>query len=218
MIVLTCSLGRWQINRAAEKTALQEVLESRMREPVVRLSTAHRDGDALRYRQVVAKGEFLEAKQIFLDNKDFGGQVGYHVITPLQFAGSRTSVLVNRGWLARGKDYPLPPVATPPQGTVEIVGLATLPAARFLELSSVNVEGAVWQNLTFERVRAKLGIDVLPVIILMRNSSPGLTAVWETPDAGVDMHRGYAFQWFSLAVAILAAWLAVNTKFDRTQA
>jgi surfeit locus 1 family protein len=217
IIGLTCSLGRWQLNRAAEKTALQEMLESRMREPALRLSTADRDGDALRYRQVVAIGEFLGTKQIFLDNKNIGGQVGYHVITPLQFTGSRTSVLVNRGWLARGKDYPLPPAAPPPQGTVEVAGLATLPVARFLELSSANIEGAVWQNLTFERVRAKLGIDVLPVIILMRDSSPGLSAVRETPDAGVDMHRGYAFQWFALAIVVLALWLVVNTKLDRTQ-
>ena len=217
MIGLTVSLGRWQLERAAEKNVLLTLLESRLKEAPLRLNAAHRDGDALRYRLVSVKGEFVEGKQIYLDNKSFGDRVGYHVVTPLMMENSQTSVLVNRGWIARSKEYPAPPTVVAPNGRVEVSGMAVLPSKRFLELSEVTVEGRVWQNLTFERVRKTLGLDVLPIILLAEKSGPELIPVRETPDTGIDKHRGYAFQWFALASAIFIVWLAVNTKFDKAR-
>jgi len=217
MIGLTVSLGRWQLERAAEKSVLLTLLESRLKEAPLRLNAAHRDGDALRYRLVSVKGEFVEGKQIFLDNKSFGDRVGYHVVTPLKMENSLTSVLVNRGWIARSKEYPTPPAAAAPYGVVEVSGMAVLPSKRFLELSEVTMEGRVWQNLTFERVRETLGLDVLPIILLAEKNHSELIPVRETPDTGIDNHRGYAFQWFALASAIFIVWLAVNTKFDKAR-
>ncbi len=217
MIALTISLGRWQLERAAEKSVLQALLESRLKEAPLRLNATHRDGDALRYRLVTVKGEFVEEKQIYLDNKSLGDRVGYHVVTPLMMENSRTSVLVNRGWIARNKEYPTPPPVVTPHGMVEVSGMAVLPSKRFLELSAATVEGRVWQNMTFERVQEALGLDVLPIILLAEKSSPELTPVRETPDTGIDKHRGYAFQWFAMASAILLVWLAVNIKTDKAR-
>lgn len=215
MIALTLWLGNWQLGRAEDKAALQSLFESRMKEAPWPLHATDLDGSALHYRQIVARGTFIEEKQIFLDNKSLGDRVGYHVITPLQIEGARISVLVNRGWIARTNEYPAPPKVPVPSGTVEVRGIATLPVARFLELSGANVEGRVWQNLTFERVHENLGLEVLPIILLARETLPELIPVQETPDAGIDKHRGYAFQWFTIAAAILVVWLAVNAKLDR---
>jgi len=215
MIALTLWLGNWQLGRAEDKAALQSLFEGRMKEAPWPLHATDLDGSALHYRQIVARGTFIEEKQIFLDNKSLGDRVGYHVITPLQIEGARISVLVNRGWIARTNEYPAPPKVPVPSGTVEVRGIATLPVARFLELSGANVEGRVWQNLTFERVHENLGLEVLPIILLARETLPELIPVQETPDAGIDKHRGYAFQWFTIAAAILVVWLAVNAKLDR---
>lgn len=217
MIALTLWLGSWQLGRAEDKAALQRLFEDRMKEAPWPLRATDRDGSALHYRQIVARGTFIEEKQIFLDNKSLGDRVGYHVITPLQIEGARTSVLVNRGWVARTNGYPDPPRAPVPSGTVEVRGIATVPAARFLELSGANVEGRVWQNLTFERAHDNLGLEVLPIILLARETVPDLIPVQETPDAGIDKHRGYAFQWFTIAAAILVVWLVVNAKLDRSR-
>jgi surfeit locus 1 family protein len=215
MIALTLWLGSWQLGRAEDKAALQRLFEGRMKEAPWPLHATDRDGSALHYRQIVARGTFIEEKQIFLDNKSLGDRVGYHVITPLQIEGARTSVLVNRGWIARTSEYPAPPKVPVPSGTVEVRGIATLPVARFLELSGAYVEGRVWQNLTFERAHENLGLEVLPVILLARETPPELIPVQETPDAGIDKHRGYAFQWFTIATAIFVVWLVVNSKLDR---
>ena len=217
MIALTLGLGNWQLGRAEEKAALQSLLESRTKEAPWPLRSTDRDGSALYYRQIVARGTFIEEKQIFLDNKSLGDRVGYHVITPLQIEGARTSVLINRGWIARTNEYPAPPNVPVPSGMVEVSGIATVPVARFLELSGANVEGRVWQNLTFQRAHENLGLDVLPIILLASETLPELIPVQETPDAGIEKHRGYAFQWFSIAAAILVVWLVVNAKLDRSR-
>jgi len=214
MITLTLGLANWQLGRAEDKAALQSLFESRMKEAPWPLRATDRDASALHYRQIVARGTFIEDKQIFLDNKSLGDRVGYHVITPLQIEGARTSVLVNRGWIARTNEYPAPPKAPAPTGMVEVPGIATVPATRFLELSGANVEGRVWQNLTFERAHENLGLDVLPIILLASETLPELSPVQEIPDAGIDKHRGYAFQWFSIAAAILVVWLVVNANLD----
>ena len=40
----------------------------------------------------------------------------------------------------------------------------------------------------------------------------GLVRDWPAPDAGIDRHRGYAFQWYALAAlaAGLTAWYVFN--------
>ena len=216
-IALTLYLAQWQAGREQEKLALQALLEARMKMPQYALQAKDRDGETLKYRTVTAAGEYVAGKQIYLDNKDFNGAVGFHVMTPLKLAGADVSVMVNRGWIARGRDYPNPPAAIPPAGTVEVIGMAVLPSRRFLELSSANVQGSVWQNFTFDRARAILGIDALPVVVLATQTAPGLVPVAEMPNAGAEKHRGYAFQWMALALAVLVVWIGVNFKMDKKQ-
>ena len=215
IIALAISLGRWQLQRAEEKVVLQNQLESRTQELPARLGRTTQDVQSLRFRKLIVRGEFIAEKQIYLDNKFSGDRVGYHVLTPMQIEGTQLTVLVNRGWIERGSEYPTPPVVASPSGIQEIAGVGALPIEHFLELSSANIQGRVWQNLTFDRVREKLGLNVMSVILLADNAPPGMVRVQEIPDAGIDRHRGYAFQWFSIAIAVFIVWLVVNAKIDR---
>lgn len=217
IIALAISLGRWQLNRAEEKSVLQHLLESRMQYAPARLGVMTQDVESLRFRKLIARGVFVAQKQIYLDNKFSGDRVGYHVLTPLQIEGTTLTVLVNRGWVERGPDYPTPPVVASPSGVVTISGMGAVPIEHFLELSGANIQGQVWQNLTFDRVREKLGLNVMSVILLADNAPERMVPVREIPDAGIDKHRGYAFQWFSIALAVFILWLVVNAKIDRSQ-
>ena len=216
-LVLMLYLAMWQQSRAAEKRGLQAEFVQRTVAPAMTLSGTTRDATALRYRHAVARGEWYQAGQIYLDNK-FGdansGRAGYHVITPLKLYGTDTFVLVNRGWIARSKAYPLPPEVPAPSGEVEVHGLNTLPNAHFLELSSAAIDGAVWQNLTIDRYRAAMKLDVLPLLLLasatVPNAQQGLQPVTEQPDARVEKHVEYMLTWYSLAVTVIALWIGLN--------
>ena len=210
-IALTVYLGRWQVDRGDEKAARQALLESRMHEAPVRLTGAVPSAEPLLYRHVTARGEYLAERQIFIDNQIHDGRAGFHVITPLALAGG-AAVLVNRGWIARDARYPQAPEVAVPPGVVEVHGLATLPPARYLELSTDTVAGSVWQNLSIERYREHTRLAVLPVVVLLDSPSPGLAAVREKPDAGIAKHQEYALTWFSLAATALALWIVLNLR------
>jgi surfeit locus 1 family protein len=141
------------------------------------------------------------------------GVVGYHIVMPLRIGDSERYVLVNRGWVAGTASRSTLPRITTPTGTVLVVGLATVPSKRFLELSTKVAEGNVWQNLVLERYREAVPIALQPVVIEQENDlGDGLKREWASPDLGINTHYGYAFQWFALAAAILFFYLVTHVK------
>jgi surfeit locus 1 family protein len=214
LIGVTLYLGVWQGHRGDEKEARQRLLEQRIRETPVVLTGSVGAAEPLLYRKIRAAGEFDAPGQIYIDNQVHQGRAGYFVVTPLRLRDGAT-VLVNRGWIARGNAYPEPPPVGVPSGNVEVIGLATLPPARVLELGPQTVAGSVWQNLSIDRYREATRKSVAPVVILADAPGSGLAAVHEMPDAGVAKHREYALTWFSLAATTLALWIALNTKRAR---
>ena len=213
MMAVTFSAGRWQLGRAAEKMELQSRFEQNQSQPAVNLVRFSGDASTLRYRQLEAEGEFISGKQVYIDNREHDGKSGYHVIAPLTVAETNRVVLVNRGWIERGRDYPRVPSVPLPSGRVKISGAGSLPSTRFLELSDQTIAGDVWQNLTFDRANLALGLSMLPIVLLQQqNVAAGLTPVHEKPNFKIDMHRGYAFQWFALTATLMVIYVVVNSK------
>jgi surfeit locus 1 family protein len=213
LVALTVSLGRWQVGRAAEKAASRTLHEERQREAPVRLTGAVDSAAPLLYRRVTAEGEWLAAGQVFVDNQMHGGRAGFHVVTPLRLRGGEASVLVNRGWIARGPGYPRAPRVEVPAGPVAVTGVVSLPPARFLELGPQAVQGEVFQNLSIERYRKARGLAILPFVVLADVPAPGLAQVREAPRfLGEEKHREYALTWFSLATLAVVLWIALNLK------
>lgn len=212
MVALTLWLGNWQLDRAEEKRGRQALLEARMNDTPVRLTAAGPDAQSLIYRRVRAHGQWIAARQFFVDNRIHDGRAGFDVITPLELSPGPGVVLVNRGWIGRTADYPRAPRVPVPEGSAEIAGLATRPPERFLELSPQAVSGDVWQNLSIERFGKAAGLALLPVVVLLETPPAGLAAVHERPDARIEKHIEYAFTWFALAATTLALWLGLNFK------
>jgi surfeit locus 1 family protein len=106
MIALTLSLGRWQTNRAEEKTARQAMFEARIRETPLVLGGSSGPADTLLYRRVRVHRAVDRRRPGLHRQPGRAGQGGFHVMTPLRVAGSARAVLVNRGWVARTRSYP----------------------------------------------------------------------------------------------------------------
>jgi surfeit locus 1 family protein len=211
MIALTAGLGRWQLGRAEEKAAIQSLLEARMADtPVV--VTGAIDAESMRYRRAIAAGEYWAEGQVFLDNQQDQGRAGYHVLTPLALAAGGPYLLVNRGWVARGAQYPKPPAIEVPRARVHVAGLLAPPVKRFLELSADVIDGSVWQNLKLDQWRSRTGKEVLALVLVAETPGAGLSRVIERPAENIDKHRGYAFQWFALAGAVVVLWVVVNLR------
>lgn len=212
-IAITVALGNWQLGRGDEKFALAERVQAAGRDALIALPAAEIKVDDVAWRRVEVRGRFEPKYVVFIDNRVLRGVAGYHVVMPLLIGGSERYVLVNRGWVAgTGTRSTLPQIATP-AGVVRIIGLATAPSTRYLELSNKVTEGSVWQNLTLERYRAAVSIPIQPVLIQQENNvDDGLKREWDAPDLGVDRHYAYAFQWFALAATILILYVTYHVR------
>jgi surfeit locus 1 family protein len=211
-IVLTVSLGNWQLRRAAEKLALQARWEAAESKTAVRLEAAALT--ALEHRlpaRVRARGIFLHEFSVWLDNRMLDGRAGFWVVTPLRIEGGGV-VLVNRGWAPRDlHDRARLPAIGQPQAVAEIEGLAVTHAPRLLELGKTPTAAlpGVFQNLEYTAFEQASGLRVARLVVQQTSDlDDGLVRRWSRPDTGVDKHRGYALQWYSLA-ALIATLVAV---------
>ena len=217
LVPLFIAAGQWQWNKAAAKAKLQIELEARGQEAALIIPSSRVDGEALRYRQVVARGYFEPQYQVLIDNRIYRGQAGYHVITPLHLAGSELRVLVNRGWVPAPADHrTLPPIATP-SGPVEVLGTATVPATRFFTLGQDPAPAAwasVRQNLDLARYGQAVTFPLQPVVIQLDPGSTagGFAREWPRPDDRRQTNLGYALQWWSFAATTVVLWLLLNFR------
>ncbi len=212
-VLITASLGNWQLNRAAEKARLQQRFEQADRQAAIHLGVARVNPADVVYFRVEARGEFKLDGTIYVDNRVRAGVAGYEVVTPLRIDGDAGYILVNRGWVrGEASRSRLPPVALP-HGLVTVEGIALPGNPRLFELSSDVQAGRVWQNVTVERYGKAFGVDLQPVVIEQHNDlGDGLLREWKRPDVGIDRHRGYALQWFSLCFAVLVFYVVLNVK------
>jgi len=212
--VIGILLGNWQQGRAAQKTELQARLAARTAEPPLLLgpaaaSAAPSDTARMEFRRVRMTGEFVSSWPVFLSNRPMNGQPGYILAMPFKIAGGDAHVLVLRGWLPRQAEYgKLPPFSTP-QGVVSVEGQVVASAGRVMELGGPQTlkPGDLVQNLAPQDLARASGLALAPFLVQQtRPAAPGdaLVRDWPQPAAGIDKHRGYAFQWYALAaMAIL---------------
>ena len=168
-ILLTSTLGVWQIGRGNEKSDLAEKMRSAQAGVLINVPVVEFNADDLALRRVGVSGHYVPEYTVLLDNRVSRGVPGYHVITPLKIESGAMHVLINRGWIAAGSDRRTPPKVVTPSGLQHVTGLAVEPSPRQFELSTRIAEGNVWQNLTIARYRATLPIHIQPVVVQQDN-------------------------------------------------
>jgi surfeit locus 1 family protein len=212
-------LGVWQLHRADYKRQLQAEYDQYQSEPAAPLASEMRGIEALQFHRLRVHGWYEADRQILIDNRIHQGRPGYEVLTPLHIDGGTVRILVNRGWVAAGPDRQPPPIDTPAE-TVEVTGVAMVPAPPGLVLGDVHAPGpnwpVTWQYLDIRDYAHRAAFPVLPVVLLLDPDSPagGFVRQWARLDTGIQTHQGYALTWFSLAAALVAIYVLVNARRD----
>lgn len=210
----TARLGLWQLDRAAQKTAIDEAWRTRSQlEPLAGSQLPREPADiaANLHRRIVVEGRWLPRQTLFLDNRIQHGVAGFVVVTPLLIAPG-DAVLVQRGWAPRdATDRARVPVAPLADGDVRIEArIAAWPSPR-LALSSAVEQGLIRQNLDPTQLAREVG-TALRALSLLQLSAPevsdALQRDWPEPPQDVWKNQGYALQWFALCALIagLALW------------
>jgi surfeit locus 1 family protein len=236
--LILCRLGIWQLDRLAQRRAINSSINMRMAQPTFALDGAAIDPDALEYRRVEARGVYDSAQEIVLRNRELDGMPGVHILTPLRISGSDAAVLVDRGWLPRDQADPAARSAfAAPAGEVLVVGIA--------RRSQENTAGPqdppigpdrprldAWFHVNIVGIQQQAGYALLPIFIEQQptpaspstsftagagipRGEPVLPRRVATADLGEGPHLSYAIQWFAFAIILLVGYIAFTYQQAR---
>jgi cytochrome oxidase assembly protein ShyY1 len=215
------SLGRWQAGRAVEKermlAAADAVLAQKRAVPLAAADAAAR---AARYDWAAGAGRFLATPPILLDNQQHDGRVGMRAYAAFQ-PRDGALLLVDLGWQAVGGDR-APPKVEVPSGERELRGLLSPPPSSGIRMGAAMArQGTAVLAVRLETAAAAdmLGLPHLaPRVLRLDPALPigytrdlQLFANTLTP----DRHRGYAVQWYGLAVTTLVIALVLTFRRSR---
>jgi len=199
---VTASLGFWQLDRAAQKQALEAQIHSRATLPAwsSRELLTSPQWAAHLHGPVVLTGQWVPGASVYLDNRPMNGRSGFVLVTPLRLSGSERAVLVQRGWVARNfLDRSKVPSIQTPAGEVVVQGRLAPPPSHLFELGEA-APGPIRQNIDLPAFARETGLSLLEGVSILPtgNSAQGLQTDWPRFAADVPKHHGYAAQWFAL--------------------
>ncbi|MFM9917335.1 MAG: SURF1 family protein [Rhizobacter sp.] len=209
----TARLGIWQMDRASQKLALQQSLDTRAVMPAIDASKLADTADALQaqqHRLTVLRGHWVPAATVFLDNRQMYGRPGFFVVTPLRLTDSPRSVMVQRGWAPRDAlDRTKLPTLPDESGEITVRGHIAPPPGRLYDFAGA-ASGAIRQNLELDAFAREFSLSLKPLSVIQdADGAPrdGLSRQWARPDLGIQKHYGYAFQWFALCALMTGLYV-----------
>ena len=216
------SLGFWQSRRAIEKQAMldaaAQVLAAREPVPLAAAADRARRRD---YDWSSGEGEFDARGPLWLDNQQRDGRAGiraYRLFVP----DRGVPLLVDLGWLPLPGDRTLPAIQRPP-GRIVVRGLLAPPPSAGLALGSGVVrhgDGWLLTRIDTTAIGPVLGLSV-PLAPRVLRLDPALPLGYDRDlqllanTLPPEKHRGYALQWFALALAVFVTALILTFRRSR---
>jgi len=217
------SLGFWQLRREHEKQSMLDAAAQVLTTRAVHSLAAAADPARVdAYDWAVGRGEFDARPELLLDNQQRNGRVGvraYRIFMP-EHGGP---LLVDLGWLPLPGDRALPAVPRP-EGTLELRGLLAPPPSTGISLGRGLMRtdnGWLLTRVDMDAIAAGTGLPV-PLAPRVLRLDPAMDLGFERdlellantlPPA---KHRGYAVQWFGLALTVLATALILTFRRSRS--
>jgi surfeit locus 1 family protein len=212
--IIFVGLGFWQLARLDQRRAFNAEMADRLQAAPLVLTGADlgEPVDSLKYRPVVARGEYDAAHEQSLVNQFWQGQLGVRLVAPLVITGSDRAVLVDRGWI--------PDVDATPErwskygetGTVEVRGWIMPGQDGSGRPAQFTSEPRTWLRVDTQQMQPQIGHPLLPFYIQPAPKADGTSPPLRsdlTLDLSEGPHLGYAITWFGLAVAVLAGFVAL---------
>ncbi len=216
-------LGIWQLDRLAQRRALNARVSEQQAAPVLTLdkNAGNLDLYSMEYRSVIVTGTYLPTDEVVLRNQtwetDFGPELGVKIFTPLLIEGSNVAILVDRGWIPQVDANPEERAKYAQAGTVTVRGQLRRTDLDFNllrkpnpTLSAGQARLDAWNDLDLERLDAQMDSDLLPVYLQEfpqpEQTQPPYIVLPELDPTDEGPHFGYALQWFSFAVLLLIGY------------
>jgi cytochrome oxidase assembly protein ShyY1 len=214
LLPLVIGLGVWQLERAQHKRGYQDLFVERTSARPTPPPADIGEGRDLAFMRVRLVGEFDPQRYFLVDNQMDGGRAGYWVVASFRGADGRRW-LVNRGWIAAPAQRDQLPRVPVPDAAVATIG-AFWPDTGLVPLLDEDPWEGPWpirvQRLNVARM-AQLLENAAPREIRLEAGQPGsLKPLSLKTGFDAQRHRGYAVQWFGLAVALVVGYTVFGFK------
>ena len=206
-------LGIWQLDRLAQRRAVNVQLEQVLHEPPLLITADYMPTDlpSLQDRLVIAQGEYDFAYQGIIKLQRWQGRAGVHVVAPLVLADGKTAILINRGWIPDDVIGQLADWNEP--GQVTINGYVSLSQTLNRDRNNTAASAAelAWFRVDIDQIQAQLPYTLLPFYVIEWIEGEE-TADLPVPlpreiDLSEGSHLGYAIQWFTFSLMLGVGYL-----------
>ncbi|KAG5293908.1 SURF-family protein [Histoplasma capsulatum G186AR] len=217
------ALGTWQVQRLDWKTKLIAKYEDRLVKsplplPPVVDPNAISDFD---YRRVYATGRLRHDQEMLIGPRLYEGKDGYLVITPLERGDAGSTVLVNRGWVAKDRKDQRDRKEGLPEGEVTVEGLLRAPWKKNMFTPENKPEEG---KFYFPDVAQMAELTGSQPIWIEETMHPELLAIYHREAKGIPIgrapevnlrnnHAQYIVTWYGLSLATaIMFWMVVRKK------
>ena len=210
---LFVALGWWQLNRADQKAQLMTQIEAG-RAQVLPLN---KETEPVPYQRYALTGALNPKRVWLLDNRTYQGRVGYEVWAPL--VSEKHWYLVSLGWVAGTGDRQRLPELNLPEGERRWMGEWRPPSDSIVlsDLSSGDEWPRVIQRIDPETMAQQIQRETPRGLLQLEEAQPGVGPVIWTPTVmTAERHRGYAFQWFAMALALVMMYGYAGWQRNKT--
>lgn len=214
-------LGFWQLDRADQKKIINKAFAERQNQPAIPLNkeTIQMPIKDIIWHHVSMSGEFLNNKNIILDNQVVQEKAGFLIYTPFKILDSNRIILVNRGWYPLSNSRNDVPNIPPIKGVQAIEGEINQMPSSGISLGKVLTEkldesSFRLQKMDYEVLCSLLGKDLMKYVVKLKKPIFDKTYVLDSgiPVPDSDKNFGYAFQWFAMAFTLFIIFIRLGVK------
>lgn len=204
-------LGIWQLHRYSYKKTLLLTYQKRLTDAPQNVKQIANLSDQ-QFQAVKAQGRYLNSETVLLQNRFYHDELGFEVFTPLQMPNDKKLLLIDRGWVKKPDNQPLPDIQAV-TSLQEIKGHIKL-LNEYQFILGKNILQPEKKPLVAERVDLNELSQIIhqsfyPFIVRLdvnAKNENNFVRDWTIVTVLPQRHMAYAIQWFALALVLLIAY------------
>ena len=215
-LLVPVGLGTWQLQRMQWKTEIIDTFEARMSDKAIDPPVKVDDIEKWRFKRVILMGKFLHQQEFTITGKTFEGTAGFHLITPLQSADGRIT-LINRGWIPERLRLRNSRPETLTKGRVLVDGIIREDKKKGYFVPENEPQNNVWLYINSEQMATKSQIGSIANYYIDMLRKPGPYTLPIGASSSIKMrneHLQYALTWYFLALSLLIIYVIYHYRTD----
>jgi surfeit locus 1 family protein len=217
MLIILLLLGAWQMKRYHYKQHLMSQYQQAIQQNPIAFSQLNLQHD-IHFQHVHVSGIYLNDRSLLLENRFYHDKLGFEVLTPFQVEHGKV-LLINRGWVPMIADQQAANIK-PVIGEQRINGYIQVLGYQGFTLGKDILTSGQWplliQKINIAQLQQLTHLNFYPFVLrLDSNQTSGFVSEWKPTTVLPQRHLGYAIQWFTMAFALLIAFMCFAYKKNK---